>query len=998
MKIFADTTEKELTSSQRRAIESVDRWMAVIAGAGSGKTTVLINRCLHLLKGESANLENLLAITFTERAAAQLKARLRHVLPPSSHHLLATAWVGTFHALCARILRNNAPLIGLDPSFGILDENAFHLLAGETIRESFIKLLEKRNPHALLLTDELDFNHAVSLLEELIDFRWHAKKILSQRQDADEREKAIHRALANCEAEIEKALLRAMERIGCIDFQELEVKTFELLTKVPSVREAYQKKFEHILVDEFQDTSDIQSELVFLLANPKYNKLAIVGDPRQSIYRFRGANVHCFEDAIKNIEKTNGEIVSLNENFRSEPAIISFVNQTFENLWTQIGSHAPSPMIAAREDVHKGPAVLAVQIDAPEKFTKAAELRRLEAQVIASHIKSMANSGKCRFCDITFLFQAMTNISEYEAAFKRHHIPYRFYGGRGLLERQEICDLIHALRYAKDPNDDVAFLGLLRSPLIGLSDEECARMAGSDGKKLRSALKGDARLSLLGFLEASAAHLTPSEILKTTIDRTGYEYVCASLDPSGGMQANIDRLIALAQSLEHEEPSPLHAFISFLSRLRERSARLGDPPAAGFGGDAVSCMTIHMAKGLEFPVVVLPDLLRVPPKAQGPWRFLRKEGVGFKLKNLERPFGDRIETERFQNLVRIDDLEGEEETKRLLYVAMTRARDLLILPVQRIDKSAGKWHEWLLPVLERSNSGVIKINVSNSMMPLKKSEDYETREPVTFVISPLGESNETGSKIFTVSELESYERCPREYYLKYVLNLPASNILADQGAHIPPHVRGSIVHGIIEKYKSSQKKTLKELISLACFNAGVFPDAQTMRAIEKALQNFINSDLAKDIDSGRREVRFDWRFGNAVITGSIDWLRQTKNGFEIIDFKTDSIDASEVKERAAEYDLQLVTYAMAANAALGAPISSTALYFLEPDIIFSESMNERRAKEGQSRIKRIIEHIINDEFNVGSIKPPCYKCPYKRNGMCATSQQGGQLKQSEKGL
>ena len=149
MPISADTTKRPLTASQQRAIEAIDKWVAVVAGAGSGKTTVLIDRCLKVLKGDPSNINHLLAITFTEKAAAQLISRMRQNLPASSHHVLTQAWVGTFHAICARLLRNNAPLVHLDPLFTILDENAFHLLSQQIIHENFISLLEKRDPHAV---------------------------------------------------------------------------------------------------------------------------------------------------------------------------------------------------------------------------------------------------------------------------------------------------------------------------------------------------------------------------------------------------------------------------------------------------------------------------------------------------------------------------------------------------------------------------------------------------------------------------------------------------------------------------------------------------------------------------------------------------------------------------------------------------------------------------------------------------------------------------------
>lgn len=631
---------------------------------------------------------------------------MRKSLPRESHHMLSTAWVGTFHSVCARILRNNAPLVDLDPSFAILDENAYRLMAQEVIHETFLDMLEKKDKEAVELVEELEFKNAVSLLNELADFRWHARRTLGKKV-ADPKETSIQRATAHCYRIIEDALLREMRRLGAIDFQELEIRTLELLNRHHSVCAAYSRKFKHILVDEYQDTSDVQSELVFLLADPKENRLAIVGDPRQSIYRFRGANVHCFDTALKRIKEAGGEVIALQENFRSEPAIVSFTNDTFGELWDKLGTKTP-PMIAARKDVHKGPAVALFSFSPDEERRSTTCVRADEAHAIASFIKEKVAEKTFRYSDFACLFQAMTNIGEYEAAFKKAGVPYRIFGGRGLLERQEVNDLMHALTYAADRTNDVALIGLLRSPLIGLSDDDIAWLAGPNGKELRNAVRTDKGLTLLRFLESAAKNMRASEILRAVITMTRYEHVCAALDPSGGMQANLERLIALSESLEMEGPTPLASFIEFIAELRLRAARLGDPPALGFGGDAVACMTVHTAKGLEFPVVVVPDLIRRSPGRNGPWMFLREHSVAFKLKDPSELYSDNIATENYKRSEQIDDLEEAEETKRLLYVAMTRARDLLILPAHKLEKTSGRWHEWILKASQSAAGNIME--------------------------------------------------------------------------------------------------------------------------------------------------------------------------------------------------------------------------------------------------------------------------------------------------
>lgn len=984
MSMSAVTTKRKPTTSQRRAIETINKWVAVVAGAGSGKTAVLIARCLNVLKGNPSNLNHLLAITFTEKAAGELLSRIRKHIPSSDYHLLSHAWIGTFHSICARILRNNAPMISLDPSFSILDENAYHLLSQQVIYECFISLLEKKDHHALFMVEELDFKSAVAILKHLLEFRWHANRALEYCSKSNEREQKLHKATTHCYKEVERAVLDALLRQGSLDFQELEIKTVELLKNHPNIRKIYQRRFKHILVDEYQDTSDIQSELVFLLADPKVNHLAIVGDPRQSIYRFRGANVHCFEEAIRKIKEAGGDIIHMDENFRSEAAIVSLTNRTFDHLWSEMGADTLTPMKTARQDIHKGAAVDALLFKAPDTKITTPLLRSHEAIGLANHIKSLVDGGRFNFSDIACLFKAMTNLTNYEMAFKKIGVPYRVFGGRGLLERQEIKDVIHALSFAANSSDHVALLGLLRSPLIGLSDDDCAKLAGHQGKDLPERALKDSRTSLLRFLTSAALSLLPSEIIKRVIDLTAYDIICQMLDPSGGMQANIERLISLAKSLEKEGPTTLGSFVTFISELKEKSARLGDPPALGFGGDAVSLMTVHTAKGLEFPVVIIPDLLREVPPQNQPYKFLRKEGLGFKLKDANHPFADRTETERFEHLSDIDAQEEQEEYKRLLYVALTRARDLLVLPLHHHLKIKARWHEWLLNSIDNSSSKITKKwEISQQKHPdLRKlkninAEDILSQAPV---INEFHLKKKSGN-IFTVTELESYERCPHEYYLKYILGLPACEILPSSD-RLPANIRGSIVHAVLQKYESLSKTNITNLITAECYAASIIPDKKILQDLKKPLNIFAQSKLAENINSGKRELRFDWKFKGAVITGTIDWLRSLKNGFEIVDFKTDLIEAKTVKARAKEYDLQLITYALAAKAATKKHIASTTLYFLEPDVIHTDSMNERREKNGLQRIANIIGQIGKENFRPQMSKPRCFKCPYYMNKMC----------------
>nr|HPM41365.1 ATP-dependent helicase [bacterium] len=696
------------TEEQRRAIEAVDRSLAVEGAAGSGKTSVLIGRIMRIVGDDWSRLARVLAITFTEKAAGELKARLRPLVPARERHLLEGAWIGTFHGFCARILRRHAPRIGLDPAFSIMEENSAMLERASAAKGTLVDLVNAGDEEAMLLIESVEFKTAVGALESLMEFRQHAKPALANAAGAIGWEKDALRALSSV---FERTLERyrgLMAGLSSLDFEELEARALELIS-LPDVRESLSAKFDHILVDEFQDTSDAQTELVLALFDPVRTKLFIVGDEAQSIYRFRGANVGCFARVRKAIEKAGGESVRLSANFRSAPGIISFVNGSrgalSDGLFADpsLGELMEAGRLYGRgEKAAFSPAVRVIKLTSDGN---AAQRRDDEARAIARHVAGLILEDGVYPGDVVCLFRALTSVAPYEAALRGEGVPAIVSGGRGLLGRREVADLMAALTFAADPRDERALLTLLRSPMFSLSDDEILLLS-AEGGKLRDSAVRHPSCGALGELLRLAPHLRPSEFLRRAVDLTGYEAAVSRIDPSGGMAANVDRFTTMAQSIESELPIPLANFAGFVGDLRARSARLGDPPAAGDTARAVRLMSVHAAKGLEFPVVFLPDLFHGGSSHRDPWIFSRggatgaKPGFAFKQRDPERPFDKPEATERFKKLLAEEKAEGELEMKRLLYVAMTRARDLLVLPLHGDASRAGPWHGWVESAVE----------------------------------------------------------------------------------------------------------------------------------------------------------------------------------------------------------------------------------------------------------------------------------------------------------
>jgi len=970
--------------------------MAVIAGAGSGKTTVLINRCLEIIGDSYGELDRILAITFTEKAAAELKQRLRRKLPPTAHHRLATAWVGTFHGVCARMVHQHAPLLGLDPSFAILDENASHLLMRQAVRSSLLAGLAAKDERVALLIDEMDFRNAVMLMEDLMAFRWHARRALENPSSDDEREDRLLKASAHAYKLCEKAFYGSLGNEDSLDFQELEIAALNLLDNHKDVLSSYQKRFRHILVDEYQDTNDVQTELTIRLFAPGKNTLCVVGDPRQSIYRFRGANVDCVQTALDHIRRADGDVVQLTDNFRSHPDVVSFVNTASEHMSDGLlGTHPHDSALSlttealapARRELRDAPAVVALDLVNKDKLS-AAERRRFEAHSIASAIEKLVGEQGYSMGDIVCLFQALTDVTEYEAAFKERGIPYRFFGGRGLLSRQEVCDMMHGLRFALNPYDQVATLGLLRSPLVGLSDEDILRLGGNKGVDLCENARKHHDCSLLRKLANAGEHRRASEIMRMMVDETAYEHVCDSLDPSGGMRAALDRLILLAESVERQAPTTLREFIDFVANLRERNARLGDPPAAGDGAKAVHCMTVHTAKGLEFPVVILPDLFRQERNATHPWIFHRQEGLAFKLKDLEHPFGKREPSERFERIMETEKFQSAAEHARLLYVAMTRAEDTLVLPLHRDEKVKGRWHEWLRPLvndkIEHQNFNHEKLKARDSSAPSPRSVGRNDKLR-TFARTEVHRRTRKIARIFSVSQLEEYDRCPFEYYLRHQLGLPANRLIGEESADLPSNVKGTIIHGVMENLSEDNSRMLDDLVRSQCTALDIQPTDETIIELKRPIEHFMKTHLFEQSGEGSRECRIDWQLDGHTITGYIDWYREDEDGIHILDYKASRVTDDQVSGEAARYELQLATYALALEEALGKPAVSTTLIFLADDAtrLHEKKLDARIKKDMKDRLCNIMESISNESFDLPpAAEPPCTRCPYHHNKLC----------------
>jgi len=979
METSAGKKEFRPTEAQARAIEGALESMAVDAAAGSGKTAVLVRRILAIAESDWAKLGEILAITFTEKAAGEFRAKLRPHVPGDQRYRLQAAWIGTFHSFCARLLRRFGPAIGLDPSFELLDENAAGMEARSSVRDTLLRLLEEGDADAETLVEEAGFGDAIGALEELIAFRWHADAALEERTECDEWEAGLLGALKSVFARARGDYLARLCELAALDFQELEIRALELLENEGAAKSC-RAMFRYILVDEYQDTNDIQTELVRRLYDPASNRLFIVGDEAQSIYRFRGANVACFAKVRRLIESRQGSTLRLAHNFRSRKSIISFVNSTqgmlADGLFADPAS--PKPMEATRED-GAGTPVIELAIP-PAGDTRIASLREREARAIAAMIRQRTDEEDWRLGDVVLLFRAMGAAGTYEAALRRMYIPCSSVGGRGFLERTEVADLMAALEYASS-GDEVALVTLLRSPIAGLADDELAVMAGPDGRGLRRAVANDARTALVAELPAMASHMRPSEIIRRVVNEAGLELFWAGLDPSGAALANIDRLATIARDLEREVPTTLADFTAFMSEMRSRGAKLGEVPPGAGESEAVRLMTVHAAKGMEFPVVFLPDLMRKQPASRSGWIFTRGDAgaaIAFKRRDPAKPFGTRIKTYRFKRLADDEATKSLMESKRLLYVAMTRAIDALIMPTHDGIKDSGSWHQWVRLALSRRGEPSAALRVEAGDLEGPAASGARLGEVEAYAAN-VEHRPSPGASRLSVTQLDSYSVCPMQYYLKYVLGLPASEVTRDDPSFIEPNVTGSIVHAMLAR-ATDDAGQLEAAARAACLANGVAVSEKRIRELVDTAAKAVELD-GGDPTGGFRELPFELMVAGATISGTIDWLRPVGGGYEIVDYKTGTSEGSRASARAEHYEVQMQAYALAAEAMIADTVVATKLVFPSAGKSIVRRMDAARRDEARRNIGRIVVGISAHRYDVPK-RPPCDGCVFKRNAMC----------------
>lgn len=610
-------TIEMLNPAQREAVEQTEGPILILAGAGSGKTRVLTTRIGYLMKEKKVKAENILAITFTNKAANEMRERVDETLNDED---TSAMWITTFHSCCVRILRKSINKIGYNRSFVIYDSSDQVTLVKDCLRE--LNYSEKA----------MDPKYIISVISNAKD------KLINPKQF---REKYKNDFSKSKIADVYALYQDRLKRNSALDFDDLISKTVELFREHEDVLDFYRNRFRYIMVDEYQDTSRAQYELVRLLAQGHQN-ICVVGDDDQSIYGWRGADIRNILEFERDYDDVH--VIKLEQNYRSTQIILDAANYLIKNnierkrkkLWSE----------------KKEGELIKIQL---------AETEVDEAEFVANTISTMVRTGERSYKDFAVLYRANAQARPVEDALNRAQIPYNIYGGTKFYERKEIKDMVAYLRVIQNPQDDISLKRIINVPRRGIglrTIEKIEDRASLKEESLYSVLididgnsdiSRKAKASINGFVDImstfrSLKQIYPaSKMIEKVMDITGYldELEKDKSEESQDRIENLKEFISVAMEFESKnEDTSLEAFLTNVALTSE-------PNEEEEHADRVSLMTIHSAKGLEFPVVFLT-------------------GMEEKLFPIARAIASMQDTQI-------------EEERRLCYVGITRAKEELFM-------------------------------------------------------------------------------------------------------------------------------------------------------------------------------------------------------------------------------------------------------------------------------------------------------------------------------
>jgi ATP-dependent helicase/nuclease subunit A len=803
---------------------------------------------------------------------------------------------------------------------------------------------------------------------------------------------------------IRDAYVQRKRNASALDYDDLLVLARDLLCRPHGnrLRARYAAKIKLLLVDEFQDTDQVQVDLIRALCDNDLasGKLFLVGDLKQSIYRFRGAQPHVFREVRSQIPAAGR--LPLARNFRSQPAILRFVNALFRDDMQDY-----EPLTANRPQLTPEPAIEFLWAPAEAAQEKVEVMRRREADWIARRLRHLLDEQAPIVCrkgtgphdyqvkpleqgDIAILFRAMSDVGVYEEALRRYGIDYYLVGGHAFYAQQEVYDLVNLLRAVASPADEVSLAGALRSPFFSVSDDGLFWLAQHPGRLCGGLFAGDLPAELTGEMRARAEfardtirdlraikdRVSVAELINEALARTGYDAVLLGEFLGERKLANLRKLIEMARSFDR---TGLFSLSDFNAQLSEFVVRQPREPLAATQAEATSAvqiMTIHQAKGLEFPLVVVPDLGRSDRQSNDDATFDRALGPLVRSPKSE-PGHDALSGYDLYH-----DQEKQEdaaEMMRLLYVATTRAADYLILSsgVKALGSAGSDWLKHLAqrfdlttgePLCPSADEPPPRVLVTSQVPPLAGT-DTKTPRPDLAQLVRAAESTKGGRVLVNVDPLPVCSASRRRFSFSQLTGAlepiaeyedygPAVETgtggTADESS--PDALRlGTIVHAVLSEIGRGGDFDIAQRVHHHA-DIELRDDPQLLASAEQLIARFMHSPRAKALSIAPEihpEIEFllTWPPGasgpqSSYLQGYIDCLyRDAAGAWHIVDYKTNRVSAAQVARAARQYEMQMLLYAVAAESILGVRPQSLVLHFLQPgvehEVAFNASARER---------------------------------------------------------
>ncbi len=1035
----------DFTEAQRSAIHYSGMDACVVAGPGSGKTTVLVERFRQLIQDRHFDVRSILAITFTEKAAANMKAKLLEKFEHNEQlrRELEIAYVSTIHGFCSRLLRENAIAAGIDPRFSVMDARESEELQGACMNAALDDLVSNRRAEALALIEALqtpmiagELRHAYdgirsagktveevrgmpnpsapvlpsevaqSLRELMSTLPPYGTLTEAKRKQYDELLEWARKMTEADDAELSELLVlvknfpsnrtrtayisefkeelqgriktgfadrytahfrtlifdvlshfdslynQRKAEAGALDFNDLERRAIELLRRDTAVRDKVREQFRQIMLDEFQDINDQQADLIRLIRGE--DVFFAVGDVNQSIYGFRHARPEIFHDYRAEVEQGGKHYTSLLHNFRSRAEILSCVEALLNDKAGIERRELVAGTAFAAKDGSSIEVMRAVDLEDREIAVKR-EARWIAHRILQLRGTLTVANRLADFGDFAILCRNGDSMTPVLEAFDEAKIPYVCGRRQSFLVSREGRDITALLRTIANPRDGVSLGTLLRSPLVGLSDEALLQLRVNGGslpgglKQPLTGIAAEDRERIERFNQnlrrwRQSRQLVPLDVLLgRALSACGFRWTPGSL-----LGGNVESFLHLARSRGNERP--LLDFLRELESLEDAASTESDLADAD-QGNCVQVMTAHAAKGLEFKVTIIAAMNKGTNRGTPAVTFTTEFGLGLKWKDANDQRGVKDSwSDANGGIVKRRE---EHEMSRLLYVAMTRAEEHLILSYSTGKQKAEAWARWVEDFFGE------RVVIHDQDPPLLTGDPPDLATAVPVVPRPLiGEQHDTA---VNVTSLALFAKCPRKYYIQryagWATGRPAKfdpeALPKEDDDGVSAAELGSLVHEVLAG------------------KPGEYPDEALSLA-----RVFQRSDLGQRAE-GAEKVSREWDFiadiEGTLVRGSIDlWFGEDGELF-LVDYKTDMPPV-----RPEDYAPQLAIYALALERAFGVRPAKAYLHFLRPDVVAEVPVDLETLDHARRLIAELREAQNDLRFELREGEH-CRQCQYYRS-------------------